>query len=244
MEKLLINTPQNVDIEYSLASVGSRILAIALDFAIIIGYIFIVYRYVLSYFLRNIFDTWMYNGLLMLFLLPVMFYHFLLETFMHGQTLGMKVVKLKVVKTDGSRAGVYEYFIRWVMNLVDVWLLSGFIGMAFIVFTKKSQRIGDLAAGTTVISVKPKLKLIETIFQDLKSNYQITYQSVIRLSDKDINIVKNSFNKAKAKKNAVVISALAEKLQKVLELDKINSSEEKFIETVLKDHYHLFREKK
>lgn len=242
MEKLLINTPQNVDIEYSLASVGSRILAIALDLSIMIGYFFIVVRFVFTSFLNHIVDTWMYYGLLMLFILPAMFYHFFLETFLHGQTLGMKVVKLKVVKTDGSRAGVYEYFIRWVMNLVDVWLLSGFIGMAFIILTKKSQRIGDLAAGTTVISIKPKLKLIETIFQDLKSNYKITYQGVIRLSDKDINIVKNSFNKAKAKKNSVVIAALAEKLQKVLEIDKISSSEEKFIETVLQDHYHLFKE--
>src|SRR5690554_7113571 len=128
MEKLLINTPQNVDIEYSLASVGSRILAIALDYAIMIGYLFMVFIIFEKVFNHSM-DSWLYFGMIMLFVLPVMFYHFILETLLKGQTIGMKVIKLKVVKVDGKRATTYEYFIRWIMNLVDVWMLSGVIGL-------------------------------------------------------------------------------------------------------------------
>ncbi len=242
MEKLLINTPQNVDIEYSLASVGSRILAIALDYAVMIGYAFLIFK-IIELFFSHTMDSWLYMGTLMLFLLPVLFYHFILETLLKGQTLGMMVVKLKVVKIDGSRATIYEYFIRWVMNIVDIWMLSGVIGLVFIISTKKSQRIGDLAAGTTIINLKPKLKLIETVYEELKDSYEIQFPQVVKLSDKDINIVKKSFKNAVSKRDTTVINALATKLKNVLEIQDVKISNEKFVETVIKDHYHSFKER-
>ena len=129
------------------------------------------------------------------------------------------------------------------MNLVDVWMLSGVIGLVFIISTKKSQRIGDLAAGTTVISLKPKLKLIETVYEELKDSYEILFPQVVRLSDKDINIVKSSFKMAVAKRDTNVINALARKLKNVMEIQEVKMSNEIFVETVIKDHYHSFKER-
>lgn len=240
MEKLLVNTPQNVNIEYSLASVGSRILAIGLDYVIMISYVILMVKFMDLAF-RQTLDSWDYFGLLILFLLPVLFYHLWMETYFQGQTLGMKVLKLKVVKLDGSRATIYEYFIRWAMNLVDVWMLSGLIGLMAIVLSKKSQRIGDLAAGTTVISLKPRLNLIETVYEDLKNTYVITYPQVIKLTDKDINIIKSSYTSAMKKGDIAVIQKLGEKIKNVLEIQEIKGDYQTFIQTVIQDHYQTFR---
>lgn len=241
MQKLLINTPQNVDIEYSLASVGSRIIAIGLDYALMLAYGIVVY-----YFSDKLFgsfeDGWLFYGLLYFLLLPILFYHLLFETFNKGQTIGMKVLKIKVVKLDGTRASIYEYFIRWVFNIVDVWMLGGIIGLTAIVLTKQSQRIGDLAAGTTIISLKPRLQLLQTIYEEVHTSYTIRYPQVIQLTDKDINIIKQTFEKAQLKDDPVILKALVQKVKSVLELEEIDQTDKAFINSVIKDHYTLFKE--
>lgn len=243
MEKLLINTPQNVQIEYRLASVGTRLIAAAIDYAIIVSYIVLIYKLFQAFFSGS-HDSWTYFGAMALFTLPALFYHFLLETFLGGQTVGKLAVKTKVLKVDGSRASVYEYFIRWALSLVDIWILSGLIGLVSIILSNKSQRLGDLAANTTVVSLKPQLKLIETVYEDLTYGYEITYPEVINLSDKDINVIKESFHTAMGKEEYWVIAALAEKVKSVMGLKEINGSHIEFIKTVIQDHYHYFKKNK
>lgn len=242
MEKLSINTPQNVNIDYPLASVGSRILAIGIDYLLMIAYSIVMFYMLSKFFARMInTDSYFIYGIVTFLLLPVMTYHLWMEAFFHGQTLGMKIVKLKVMKTDGSRAGIYEYFIRWSMNIVDVWLMSGIIGLVAIISTKKSQRIGDLAAGTTVINLKPRLALMQTIYASLAESYQVVYPQVIAFSDKDINEIKRIFDTAIARNDIQILTKLATRLKKVMKIETIKSSEEKFIQTVINDHYHTFR---
>src|SRR5690606_28519022 len=87
-------------------------------------------------------------GLSSLVVLPALFYPLIMETLMEGQTVGKRLMKLKVVKIDGTRATFYQYFIRWISNTVDIFLSFGGIGLAAIILTKKGQRLGDLAADT------------------------------------------------------------------------------------------------
>jgi hypothetical protein len=109
--------------------------------------------------------------------------------------------------------------------------------------SKKSQRIGDLAASTTVISLKPRLKLIETSSESLTDNYQVVFPNVIKLTDKDMVIIKNSFQKALQKKDAVVLQKLAQQIKKVTELENVQMDNQTFIQTIIQDHYHLFKSK-
>lgn len=243
MEKLLINTPQNVQIEYRLASVGTRLISTALDYAVIIGYAYFVSK-MFDWFFAKGNDPWLYYGTITLFILPALFYHFILETALGGQTLGKMAMKTKVVKIDGTRATVYEYFIRWVMSIVDIWMLSGLIGLVSIILSKKSQRIGDFAADTTVVNLKAKLQLIETVYEELHDTYEVTYPQVIKLTDKDINIIKETLNKSLRKRDYHVIDTLAEKVLGILEIGEIMESNIVFLETVIQDHYHSFRDVK
>ena len=56
---------------------------------------------------------------------PILFYTIVSETLLMGQTLGKKLVKIRVVKIDGYRASFLDYFIRWVMRFVDINIFSG-----------------------------------------------------------------------------------------------------------------------
>lgn len=240
MEKLEINTPQNVNIEYNLASIGIRMLALALDIAVLLGYIYLV-QWLFSEIISVGYDRWLMFGLLSLLYLPVLLYHFYMETLFKGQTLGKMALKIKVVKLDGTRASVYEYFIRWTMNIIDIWMMSGLIGAISTIISKKTQRVGDLAANTAVISLKPRLHLLETVYEDMNLSYKVVYPQVINLSDKDINLIKSKFNEARKNNNDVVIRALSKRLQTVFKIDAIKTSDRVFIKTVLLDYYHTFR---
>ncbi|MCB9201575.1 MAG: RDD family protein [Flavobacteriales bacterium] len=239
MEKLLIQTPQNVNIEYRLASVGSRVLAVLIDYFIVLVYWFIMY---LILFYAGLFysnDGWMIMGVVSLILLPGFFYPLFMEILYSGQTVGKMIVKTKVIKIDGSRATVYEYFIRWVLSMVDVYMLSGCIGLLSIIFTKKSQRLGDIAAGTSVISLKSKIDIKQTVLEEIKEEEYIpTYPEVVKLTDKDINIIKKAFHEAVSKKNYKLINKLSQKIIETTGTKKGNISSKEFIDKVLKDHFY------
>lgn len=243
MEKLSINTPQNVNIDYPLASVGSRIIAIGIDYISMVLYGLAVFYVMFKLLDSNYFlDDWTFYGIVMLLLLPVFLYHLWQETLFKGQTIGKKIMKLKVMKIDGSRAGVSEYFMRWVFNVIDIWMLSGVIGTIFIMATNRSQRLGDLAAGTSVISLKPKLQLHQTIFASAKEDYKVTYPQVVNLSDKDANEIKRIFDVAIERKDMNILNKLVERLKTVLKVENIQQTNADFIRTVLKDHYHTFKD--
>lgn len=236
MEKLLITTPQNVNIEYRLASLGTRLLSAAIDYAILIAYAYLIF-YLVGKFLESN-DEWLQMGTYMLLLLPVFFYHFLMETFLSGQTIGKMAMKTKVVRIDGGRASIYEYFIRWAMSTVDIWIMGGVIGVIAIILTKKSQRIGDMAANTTVINLKPRLQLSQTVYENLADAYQPTYPEVIKLTDKDVNIIKRSYHEALKKSDYAVMERLADKITEVTGAKPGDYGHIRFIEIILMDHFH------
>lgn len=239
MEKLLINTPQNVQIEYGLASVGTRFLALAIDYALMVAYGYLAY-YLFNQLAPSLRDRYLTMGVFMFFFLPIMLYHFILESFLGGQTIGKMLMKIKAVRIDGSRATIYEYFIRWVLNLVDIWMMSGVVGLLSIVLSKQSQRLGDMAAGTTVISLKPRIFLNQTVYEELADSYEPVYPEyqLDKLSDKDINIIKQSYQDAIKSNDMDFMERLAEKIISVTGAEPSGRGYDVFVENIIKDHYY------
>jgi uncharacterized RDD family membrane protein YckC len=207
--------------------------------------------YDLNTFLEIIFTILMF---------PALFYSLWTEYFFNGQTFGKLICRIRVVKINGYRAGFTEYFTRWVFRLVDFWtgifllfflipvfgdeagvvisgillMLSGFLAFFLIIRTKNSQRLGDIVAGTTVLKLKEKHSIGITILEELKETYQPTYSQVLRLTDNDARIIKDTFTIALKNKDFATLSRLKNRLETVMEV-QTNQSDSEFIDTVMKD---------
>jgi uncharacterized RDD family membrane protein YckC len=156
----IIETPENVDLQRRLAGIGSRFVAGLLDALLIVGTLFIVALLTL-FFSAGLFafsadltrgaDKWVLAVFLVLLFLIYWGYFVLFETWMNGQTPGKKYMHIRVVQEEGGGVSFQAVAIRNLLRAVDFIGLYAVAGIAMFL-TKKAQRLGDLAAGTVVIS--------------------------------------------------------------------------------------------
>jgi len=93
-----------------------------------------------------------------------------------------------------------------------------------------------MAAGTAVIALRDKVTINHTILENLKEDYKPTYPGVIKLSDNDARIIKETFTVAKASRDYNTLIKLRAKIVEVTEIKKVSSSDIEFIDTILKDY--------
>jgi uncharacterized RDD family membrane protein YckC len=231
MKDFQIETAQNVAIIQNAATVLDRMLAYLIDSIIIYAYLFFSFLF-LVFLDIELRDAW---SIYLIVSLPAFLYYVLLETFWNGQTVGKSILKMRVVRLDGSKPGFSNYFIRWILRLVDVVITSAGLAVLMILIRGKGQRLGDLAAGTTVISEKRKITLNDTVLRDLESSYMPKYSQVTLFKDHEMQTIKNMFDDAKRKGDHNIIVALNKKITAVMEVEP----EEKpidFVSTVIKDY--------
>jgi len=231
MDKFQIETAQNIGIHQNVAGIGDRILAFLLDILIIVGYA-ILASFAIAGLGMEKGEQWVYY---LIIGLPVFLYYLLWEIFNNGQTPGKSALEIRVVKLDGSRPRFSQYLIRWLLRLVDISFSSGSIAVVTILLNGKGQRLGDLAAGTTVITEKKQLNLSQTLLVDIPDNYMPHYPQVTLLKDRDIQNIKRVYQKAKIQGNHRVIISLSEKISKILEVHPEERPEE-FVQNVLRDY--------
>ncbi|SHG35596.1 Uncharacterized membrane protein YckC, RDD family [Flavobacterium fluvii] len=240
MSELSIQTTQNVVINFKAASVGERMLASLLDLLIKVAYIIVV-AYVffnllgISNILNRV-DMWSRISIIILFFFPVMIYSVTLESIFEGQTIGKKLIKIKVVKIDGYQAGFGDYLIRWLFRIVENNMLGGLIGLVAMLVSSKTQRMGDMAAGTAIITLKNNISIDHTILEEIGDAYVPIYPLVIKLSDNDMRIIKDTFQIAEKKGDDETIEKLSKKIESVTGIKNQSGNEIDFIKTVLKDY--------
>lgn len=184
MENIRIQTAQNVELEYEIAGIGNRIVASLIDILILAAYALAI----------SLLSDWLFSGTFMasvivLLYLPAFFYDLLCEIFMDGQSFGKRQMDIKVVRLDGMQPTIGNYLLRWLLRFVDVGFM--YIGLIVMLFTEKSQRLGDLAAGTTVVKLKQRVTLEDTIFTPLQQGYVPTFREVEKLNDHDMDVVRD-----------------------------------------------------
>jgi uncharacterized RDD family membrane protein YckC len=241
MSQIAINTSQNVNINFNIASVGDRMIAFILDLLIKVAYVIaILYTFFnlldLGYLLNGL-DQWSVVAVYTLLLFPTAIYPIILESLMEGQTPGKKVMKIRVVKIDGYQAGFGDYLIRWVFRIIDT-LFLGVVGLISMIVSKNNQRLGDIASGTAVISLKNNINISHTILENIKEDYIPTFPQVIALSDNDMRIIKDNYLKAMRVDDRQIISKLSDKIKGILklEIDPTKMTERQFIGVVIKDY--------
>lgn len=240
MGNLQINTTQNVNLNYKIVSIGERIVAFLID-----GFILYLYAILVSYIgdaIGYIYeDRWTQRGLVALIFLPAMGYSLFMHALFNGRTVGKMLLKMRVVKVDGSPVHWSNYLVRWMLRLVDIYLFIGSVGILSILFTDKRQRLGDAAAGTVVISTKNKTKVSHTILEEVAEDYIPTFTHVTLLTDKDVRLIKDTFRVAKKTNDYKTLTALRVKVDSILQTNS-ELYDVQYIDTVLKD-YNYYTQK-
>ena len=240
MQKLQTETAQNVIIEQEVANVGERIAAFLLDGIIIGTYFFLVF------FILGLFS----NGgnsagslLAFIFLIPIFFYALLCETFMNGQSFGKMALKIKVAKLDGSEPTFGNYLIRWLFRIIDI-NFYGLPAIVTIAVNGKGQRIGDIVAKTSVISLKRSKSINETMFLETEENYRVQYPEAEYLKDSDINTVKDVLKHYKKDPtNAISVSMLKQTFDAVKKKMTVETKQTpgEFLEIIIKDYNYIHK---
>jgi uncharacterized RDD family membrane protein YckC len=234
MQTIKIQTSQNIELEYELAGTGIRLLAYLIDFAIYVGY------GLLLLLLANAgvpiaYDRWT----TLLWLLPIFFYQPTCELLLNGQSLGKRVMEVKVISLDGAQASTGQYMIRWLFRLVDDMMSFGLYAIISITVTEKAQRLGDVLAGTTVIRTRQKTRMEDTIFLETYVAYEPKYPAVVQLTDADIALVKEVLNRHYKAPNYGLVVKTAEKICSVLNIPIQNYDAAYFLNDIIRDYNHL-----
>ncbi len=241
MSQIAINTSQNVNINFTIASVGERMLAFIIDLLIKVAYAVIIFYlffnvFDLGYLLAGL-DQWSVMAVYIVLTFPIYIYPVVLESLMEGQTPGKKLMKIRVVKIDGYQASFGDYLIRWMFRLIDTSFV-GVIGLISMIVSKNNQRLGDIASGTAVISLKNNINISHTILENIHESYVPSFPQVIALSDNDMRIIKDNYTKALKVDDRQIISRLSDKIKSILklEIDPAKMTERQFINVVIKDY--------
>lgn len=151
-----VRTAEHVGISYRLAGLGNRVLAAFLDLVvlgIVVFGIFLVSVVTLPRLNLDGVTASIAGALLVVFVFLVLplAYWVLLETFWNGQTLGKRVVGIRVIRDDGSPVGFFPVLARALLRLLDLIPIVFPIDVVFMVMTRNGQRLGDIVAGTVVV---------------------------------------------------------------------------------------------
>lgn len=231
MEQFQIETAQNITINQNAAHLGDRMVAFLIDSFIVICYFILSIVLLLSLDIEMN-DAW---AIYMILNLPAFLYYLLFETLMNGQSIGKKIVQIRVVKLDGTKPTFSSYVIRWVLRIIDVSLSSGGVAVLTILLKGNGQRLGDIAAGTTVISEKKKVTLRDTLLTDLPEDYRPTFSQVTVFNDREIQTIKELYDEAKRKGNHHIILSLSDQIKKVTQISTdLNPID--FVDVIIKDY--------
>lgn len=149
-DRVRISTPEGVDVELTLAGIGSRFIAAILDFMIQAAVVIAV-AVLLGLFGDDKGAGYVAAVSSLVFFLTFFAYDVLFEVRSRGRTLGKRWTGLRVVRTGGRPVTFVPSCVRNVLRLVDLLPFFYAIGMLSIFVTRNNQRLGDLAAGTYIV---------------------------------------------------------------------------------------------
>jgi len=158
MQKIKITTPENIEVEYTLAAIGSRTGAALIDM-LIQGVIFLILGIALlliGYFSPGFWEEyygWIIGVTLLVYAVISYGYFIAMEISMNGMTPGKKIFRIRTIRNNGQPITLKHSALR---NLFRVFLDVFGVGVVLIFFTKQHKRVGDFVASTIVVTEENK----------------------------------------------------------------------------------------
>jgi uncharacterized RDD family membrane protein YckC len=263
MAVIKVPTSFNIDVEFEIPEFFRRLLSLLIDMLAQYMYLLIAVELFKAIAQNSSLwdaDTWHnMQAVAIILFLPPLLYHVVLEITMNGQSIGKKIMGLRVVNENGGRPGISQFMIRWLLR--DIWFLfllaigisgsggeSVFITLAVVIYfiaeiilvvsSKKGQRIGDMLAKTILIRTSHKASIEETIFQEVADTYTPSFPQIMQLSDKDINAIKNIVEGARRKNDSSIAFSASEKIKAHLNIHSTMDPID-FLDVLLKDYNFL-----
>jgi uncharacterized RDD family membrane protein YckC len=243
-----LDTGFNIEVDFPISPFHRRMFAYFIDAMAMYFYWIIMQVLFKSQLQRENADfTW----LSVLLGIPVFIYYPLMEILTNGQTVGKKIMGIRVITLEGGQASVSQYLLRWMFRTIDfpIWIfvaiwkgaipwyssILAFSGIASVILSNTSQRIGDLVAGTIVIFTRSKTSWQDTVFTEIEAGYKPRYPQVMQMSDKDINSLKMIIDTVKKNRNHELAFRIAERIKWKLNMQGDQDAQD-FLETLLKDY--------
>lgn len=185
--RVKFSTPESVELEFTLAGIGSRAWALIIDYNILALslFLFVIVWLAISEQLIDIglevfgsgFALWMGAiAFLSLFFIYTGYFVFF-ETLWQGQTPGKRVAKIRVVRDDGRPLGLQQAALRALLRPIDEFL---FVGAFLIMFNQSEKRLGDIVAGTIVIQTQSAAKSANLSISEQANSF---YVELIQIAD-------------------------------------------------------------
>ncbi|MBL8180637.1 MAG: RDD family protein [Blastocatellia bacterium] len=214
-ESMVIETPERVPLEFALASIGNRFLAVALDHAIQYLALFLLYWAIISLSQGSLASLMNSSGdsfaempkwavAVLIFAIFIVFsaYFILFEWLWNGQTPGKRLLKLRVIREDGRPLTIWEAITRNLVRICDA--IPGFVipvyslGLIAIFLSPRDQRLGDIFAGTVVIRERTdeaptfaetfSTTISDAAFSRVQKRFDSNFDTG-KLSDREVEVV-------------------------------------------------------
>jgi uncharacterized RDD family membrane protein YckC len=257
MAIIQINTAFNIDLEFEVAAFHRRLFAYIIDFIILV-----IYLSSMKYLLYAGFDISIRDNMgldIIVISLPMLLYSLVTEVLMNGQTIGKKLMRIRVISLDGGEPTLGQFILRWITKFFE-WpflfgyvvfysaaiyayaIITGFLGIGVVIMlvvSKKSQRLGDIAAGTVVVDTRSDMSVEDTVFMNIEQpGYQVMFPQVMRLSDNDINTIKTVCTHLEKYRNTDAGIRVEQKVKDVLKIDS-ELPTPTFLKKLLEDYNYL-----
>jgi hypothetical protein len=180
----------------------------------------------------------------------LLIYNFSCEIMLNGQSLGKRSQHIRVLRLDGDPVSLSDVLLRAILQLMDYLLTLGALGALLISTTERRQRLGDMAAGTTVVKLRSdhKIALYDILTIQNLGNYTPQYPQVKQLSEDDMLFIRSviqRFNQYRNSSHEDAVFDLFNHLKKTLDIQHLDLRSANaivdFFKVLIKDYIVLTR---
>ncbi len=150
-------TGDAVVLDVQIAQLPVRALSAILDI-LVVAFVYFVGLMLAAAAMSQLDEAWIVAFIIIFTVLAMVGYPVIIETLTRGRSLGKMALGLRVVSDDGGPERFRQALFRALAAVVEIWVLLGSPAVICSLFSSKGKRVGDLFAGTVVVSERgPRL---------------------------------------------------------------------------------------